>query len=251
MLQQMNQIDRQDFVTDIVTKDYRTASVFTKYDIDFCCGGKFSLDKACFIKGLKVEEVKNALEDIVQLIPASNFLKFNRWNLDFLMNYITYTHHEYLKTVMSILKATIREFAKKHREKYEYLPELENTIEMLADEMLPRLIQEEQVIFPYIRQVEHAYKSKETYAGLMVRTLSKPVEEVMKHNHDVILKYLSRIKEITGNYTPPANACLTHKVNFSLLREMEYDLLQHLHLENDILFPKAIAMENELLLQIN
>jgi regulator of cell morphogenesis and NO signaling len=251
MIQQINQITENDFVTDVVTKDYRTAAVFRKYGIDYCCGGKFPLDKSCLLRGLDVQDLIKDLENAIQHFPVSDSIKFTEWNLDFLMDYIMHIHHEYLKTTLPLLAVSLREFVEKHRIKYSYLPELQNIFEKLVNEMLPYLTQEEKIIFPYIRRMEYAYNSKETYAGLMVRTLSKPVEEVMKHNHDAIAKYLSQLRKLTNNYTPPENACTNHKVNFSMLREMDYDLLQHLHLENDILFPKAIAMENELLLQIN
>jgi regulator of cell morphogenesis and NO signaling len=94
--------------------------------------------------------------------------------------------------------------------------------------------------------MEYAYNNKEAYAGLQVRTLSKPVEELIKHNHDLMTEYLQRIREITGNYEPPAGACIAHKVVYALLDELDRDLSQHLYLENDILLPKAIAMEKEL-----
>ena len=94
--------------------------------------------------------------------------------------------------------------------------------------------------------MEYAYNNKEAYAGLLVRTLSKPVEELIKHSHGLMTEYLRRIREITGTYTPPASACTTHKVVYALLGEIDRDLWQHLHLENDILLPKAIAMEKEL-----
>ncbi len=251
MLQQMIQISENDFVTDIVTKDYRTAMVFRKFGIDYCCGGKFPLEKACHLRGLDVHEVINDLQDAVQHLPVSASLKFTEWNLDFLMDYIIHVHHEYLKTTLPLMTISIREFVENHREKYSYLTDLQTIFEKLDNELLPHLNQEEKIIFPYIRQMEYAYNNKEAYAGLLVRTLSKPVEEVMKHNHETTAKYLSQLRALTNSYTPPPNACTNHKVNYAMLREMDYDLTQHLHLENDILFPKAIAIENELLLQIN
>jgi regulator of cell morphogenesis and NO signaling len=250
MLQYLNQINSGDLVSEIVTKDYRTAMIFRKYGIDFCCGGRLSLEKACTVRGLDTETIKNDLESSIKQIRVYHALKFNEWNLDFLMDYIMHVHHEYLKTILPLLNTSIREFADKHREKYQYLPQLENLFGKLVEEILPHLKKEEEDTFPYIRQMEYAYNNKEAYAGLLVKTLSKPVEEVIKHNHDLMTKYLDRIREITGNYTPPANACTTHKVNYGMLSELDKDLLQHLSLENDILLPKAIAMENELLHQI-
>jgi regulator of cell morphogenesis and NO signaling len=103
------------------------------------------------------------------------------------------------------------------------------------------------VIFPYIKQISHAYQSSEPYAALLVRTLRKPVEEMMHREHEQVMDYLRLSREITSNYVPPADACVTHRVCFSQLQELDNDLVQHVHLETDILFPKALAMEKELL----
>lgn len=251
MLQQLNRINKEEFVTEIVTKDYRAAVTFWKYGIDFCCGGRLPLEKACAARGLDAEIVRDNLEDTIRYISMYNALKFKEWDLDFLMDYIIRVHHDYLKTILPLLNISVQEFVERHQEKYTYLPELKSIFVKLVKEILPHLSQEEEVTFPYIRQMEYAYNNKEAYAGLLVRTLSKPVEEIIKHNHELMENYLNRIREITSNYAPPQNACTTHKVNYSMLRELDTDLLQHLHLENDILLPKATAIENELLHQIS
>ena len=246
MLQQLNRISEADFVSDIVTKDYRTAVVFWKYDIDFCCGGRLPLEKACVARDLNLQSVKQELEEVVQQGSIAYRLKYSEWNLDFLMDYIIHIHHAYLKTTLPLLRIRIQEFVTRHQGKYSYLTELMDIFRKLEMETWPHLSQEEEIAFPYIRQMEYAYNNKEAYAGLLVRTLSKPVEELIKHNHGLMTEYLRRIREITGTYTPPASACTTHKVVYALLGEIDRDLWQHLHLENDILLPKAIAMEKEL-----
>lgn len=98
-----------------------------------------------------------------------------------------------------------------------------------------------------MRQISHAYESKESYASLLVRTLRKPVEDLMHHEHDTLKKVLTRFRSLTNNYMAPDNACTSHRVAFSLLQELDDDIVQHLYLENEVLFPKAIAMEKELL----
>jgi regulator of cell morphogenesis and NO signaling len=113
--------------------------------------------------------------------------------------------------------------------------------------MMPHLLQEEEIIFPYITQIAHAYHNKESYAGLLVRTLRKPVEKIMHHEHELVSKSLAEMRRLTNEYILPVGACVQHKVTFSKLLEIDNDLLQHMHLENDILFPRAIAMEQELL----
>ena len=107
--------------------------------------------------------------------------------------------------------------------------------------------QEEEIFFPYIKQIHHAYKHQESYARLLIRTLRKPLEEVMIKEHEATGVNLNKLRAITNNYTPPDNACITHKITFAKLKELDKDLVQHIHLESNILFPKAIAMEQELL----
>ncbi|HPN59857.1 MAG TPA: hemerythrin domain-containing protein, partial [Chitinophagaceae bacterium] len=120
-------------------------------------------------------------------------------------------------------------------------------VSFLDKTMIPHLLQEEEVIFPYIRQISHAYESKESYASLLVRTLRKPVEDLMHDEHNSIGKTLTQLRELTNNYTAPENACTSHRLAYSLIKELDDDLVQHIYLENDILFPKAISMEKELL----
>jgi regulator of cell morphogenesis and NO signaling len=146
------------------------------------------------------------------------------------------------------LQDYVDRFADGHRKKYNYLDELQQSVIQLNRMFLPHMVQEEEIIFPYIRQIGHAYYSRESYASLLVRTLRKPVEEIMAHEHETTGRIMHRMREITNNYTPPENACLSHKVTFLKLKEVDNDFSQHLHLENNILFPKAIAMEKELLL---
>ena len=241
-------INPSSFVTDIVTHDYRTADIFRKYNIDFCCGGKWALDTACTNRGLDTNEVLVELEKIVYRPDSKAAIEFDEWDIDFLTDYIFNVHHRYLKKALPSVKEHVTLFLNEHKIKYPELGELELIIRRLMKEIPPHMLQEEEIIFPYIKQIHHAYNNNESYARLLVRTLRKPVEEVMIGEHQSVMKHLNRMRELTNNYTPPANACLTHKVTYSKLKELDNDLVQHIHLETNILFPKAIAMEKELLM---
>lgn len=243
----MKHIETQSFVPDIVSGDYRTAAVFRKYGIDFCCGAKLPLEMACAARGIDTDSVKEDLEKVTQNITVSNMLKFDEWGLVFLTDYIVHVHHDYLRAILPGAMESMQLFAKGHQKKYDYLAELCDSFCKLGNEMLVHIQQEEEVIFPYIRQIVHAYENRESYASLLVRTLRKPVEAMRKHEHEVIFRSLQQIRELTHNYELPANACTSHKVNLLTLQEIDNDLIQHLHLENNILFPKAIMMEQELL----
>lgn len=240
-------VNRDASVADIVRNDYRAADVFRKYNIEYCCGGKYSLHVACQMNGVNEQQVVHDLEEAMREVNTSNTLNFNEWHIDFLTDYIVNVHHQYLRKALPQLQDYVSRFSDGHRNKYSYLEELQRLVTQLNRIFLPHLQQEEEIIFPYIRQIGHAYYSRESYASLLVRTLRKPVEDIMAHEHEVTGKMMHRMRELTDNYTAPENACLSHKVTFLKLKEVDNDLVQHLHLENNILFPKAIAMEKELL----
>ncbi len=240
-------ISADSFVTDLVRQDYRTARVFKKHGIDFCCGGKWPLRLVCEMRGLDFADLKSELENATRTIRLSNVTGFDTWKIDFLTDYITNIHHHYLRESLPQIKDHLTAFVESHHKKYPYLKDLCEEFMHLYNESFPHLDQEEKILFPYIRQIAHAYESNETYAGLLVRTLRKPVENVMKHEHESISTVVFKFRELTDNYTAPANACISHQVALSLLKELDDDLVQHLYLENEILFPKAIAMEKELL----
>jgi regulator of cell morphogenesis and NO signaling len=240
-------INENSFVSDIVTRDYRTADVFRKYDIEYCCGGKWSLDAVCMMKGLEVESLKKELERATRDIQVSNSLRFDEWQIDFLADYIVNIHHDYLKQAMPEIKKMLRGFVEEHAKKYPYLTELESAFLQLNREVFPHMKQEEEILFPYIKQIYHAHNSRESYASLLVRTLRKPVEEVMAKEHESAMKHIHKMRSLTQGYTAPEKACVSHRVCYFKLKELDNDLSQHIHLENNILFPKAIAIEKELL----
>jgi len=247
MFRNIYKIEPSSFVTDIVTHDYRTAEVFRKYDIDFCCGGKWPLDIACQNKSLNTEEIIEELNKIVQQSASNTALEFDSWEVDFLTDYILNVHHRYLEKALPEIHEQTTKFLDGHRKKFPELEELEIILKKFMKEIPPHMKQEEEIFFPYIKQIHHAYKHRESYARLLIRTLRKPLEEVMLKEHETTGSNLHRLRTITDNYTPPENACLTHKVTFAKLKELDKDLVQHIHLESNILFPKAIAMEQELL----
>lgn len=234
-------------VTDLVTRDYRTSYVFRKYGIDYCCGGKMPLQTACNLRGLDIALIKNELTEIIRNIQVSTFTDFRAWNTDFLVDYLINVHHAYLVKAFPDLIETLDRFVNGHKLKYPFLFQLLETVYKLRDDLLPHLEHEEKIIFPYIKQIAHAYENNESYASLLVKTLRKPIEAMMTQEHEYISRHLHILRDLTDNYTPPANACVSHKVSFLKLKELDEDLAQHFFLENEILFAKTIQMEKELL----
>lgn len=240
-------INNESLVTDLVKQDYRTSSIFRKYGIDYCCGGKMPLQMACNIHGLDIDVIKNELTDIVRNLQVSTTTNFKEWGTDFLVDYLINVHHYYLFKTFPDLIETVERFVNGHQAKYPFLGQLLETVYKLRDDLLPHLEHEEKIIFPYIKQIAHAYENSESYASLLVKTLRKPVEAMMMQEQEYISDYLYILRDLTNNYTPPSNACVSHKVSFLKLKELDDDLVQHLFLENEILFAKTIQMEKELL----
>ncbi len=240
-------IDGSLCAADIVKSDYRTAKVFKRYGIEYCCGIKFPIKLICENKGIEYVELESELVRARRQISVSNQLNFEDWKIDFLTDYIINVHHEYLRKSLPVMEDQLNKFIIENQKKYPFLVELGTQFTALQKMMIPHLEQEEAIIFPYIRQISHAYESKETYASLLVRTLRKPVEAMMHHEHESLEKIILQFRKLTENYTAPDNACTSHRLAFSYLKELDDDLVQHLYLENELLFPKAIAMEKELL----
>jgi regulator of cell morphogenesis and NO signaling len=233
-------------VSDIVRSDYRTADVFKKYGINYCCSGQISLAEACNVRNIDADLLVQELENAARDIYVPNGLQFAQWKLEFLIDYIVNVHHAYLNLVLPSLDASMLSFIEGHRKKY---PELEK-IYFLFQELLLMLTahnrHEEEIIFPYIKQIESTYRRKESYGNLFVRTLRKPLSNI-EREHAVITTLLLELQSLTNNFQFPETACTNHQVIYNKLRAFHNDMVQHKHLENNILFPRAIDLERELL----
>lgn len=239
----------QDFnktVSDIVLSDYRTAEVFRKYGISYCCSNKESLLETCTSRNLNYNTILEELSDATKNISVPNTLEFSRWKIDFLIEYIVNVHHAYMVMSVPALEAALVSFIEEHKKKSQVI----NKVLFLFREMSVLLMthhrHEEEIIFPYIKQIESTYRRKEIYGNLFVRTLRKPLSNIEKE-HDVILSILKQIQSLTNNYTCPENGCANQCYIYRKLEEFHNDMVQHTHLEDDILFPRAIEMEKELL----
>jgi regulator of cell morphogenesis and NO signaling len=240
-------IDENACAADIVKKQYKTAAIFKQHGIEYCCGGKWPLKMVCETKGLNTNELLNQLHEASRNISVAPSLSFANWNIDFLTDYIVNIHHEYLRQALPAVATQLNKFVQEHSRKFPHLAEVETHFDKLHTTMIPHLLQEEEIIFPYIKQIAHAYESRESYASLLVRTLRKPIEDIMHHEHTLLEKILYHFRTLTNSYTPPEACCTSHRLSFSLLRELDDDLVQHMYLENEILFPRAVSMEKELL----
>jgi len=241
------EINKKSLVADIVAKDYRTADVFRRYGIGYCCGGKWPIDIACEMQGVDADTLRAELETVVRNIQISSQINFADWDTRFLIDYIINVHHSYLKKTLPGMQVMLEEFAIEHVKKYPFLEELEQQFKGLQKKLLQALEEEEKETFPYIQQLINAYKNKDSYGALYLRTLRKPVEDAMFKGHVVISDIITSIRHLTNQYNTPENVCTSHKVVLARLKELDMDIMQHLFLEKSILFPRAIAMEKEIL----
>jgi len=234
-------------VSEIVRSDYRTSDIFKKYGINYCCGGNTTLNEACKVQKIEASVIQQELESITKNLVIPSSIRFDEWELDFLVDYIVNVHHAYLKQTLPVLRNTLQTFASNHRDKYPFLDKVSEVYEELASLLLEHLEEEEQKIFPYIKQINSTHRRKETYGRLFVKTLSKPLTQVLASGHRHISALLSQLRELTKGYRFEADACTNHQVVFQKLKELDVDITHHEHLENNILYPKALHLEKELL----
>ncbi|MEW6467636.1 MAG: iron-sulfur cluster repair di-iron protein [Bacteroidota bacterium] len=232
-------------VGELVAKDFRKAEIFKKYGIDFCCGGKKSVEKVCREKGIDLGKLEAELSrlDSSSVPPSQNF---DNWELDFLADYIVNTHHRYILQSIPNLLAWAEKVARVHGDANPETKEIYKLFLLAVDELNRHMMKEEQVLFPYIRQMVARARSGAKLDQPPFGSVENPVR-MMEHEHDSVGEIFHTISGLSGNYNPPEYACNTYRVLYSKLNEFEDDLHQHIHLENNVLFPKAIELERSIL----
>lgn len=228
-------------VGDIVAEDYRKAEVFKKFGIDFCCGGKNTVEFVCKKHGVNRAELETELASVSgQSRQATH--DFKNWNLPFLIDYIINVHHKYVTEKVGLIHQYAQKVAKVHGHAAPENVEITRLFSALKDELLLHLQKEEKVLFPYIKQMQNAFDTKTQLPSPHFGTAQNPIN-MMEHEHENAGGIMAKIRELSNDFTPPEWACNTYKVLYNLLHEFESDLHQHVHLENNILFPKAIELE--------
>ncbi len=217
----------------LVANNFKTASVFSKYQIDFCCGGKRTLAEACTQKGINVNEVMN---DLNLLSKTNNdVMPFNEMSSSDLISYIIIHHHFYTKQHMPIILEHLQKVAFKHGEKFTYMPKIAQLFEALHVDMLQHMHKEETILFPAIKELtQQKTVDVESSSNFILQII-----ENMEAEHTTAGDMLASIKELTNNFTPPEEACTTFRISLQELQDFETNLHQHVHLENNILFNRV------------
>jgi regulator of cell morphogenesis and NO signaling len=223
----------------IVNNNHQAASVFEKYHLDFCCKGKRTLKEACEESNLELNTIITDLENISGA-RGKDELEFTSFSLAQLVEYIVETHHSYVKKEMPALLGYLQKIASKHGERHPELLRIFEIFEAIKEEMELHMKKEELILFPRIKEMEKLVNEKKEIQ-VNHTYLQSPVT-IMEQEHDHAGRMLEEIRELTHNYEPPADACTTYRLSYAALQAFELDLHRHVHIENNILFPKALQL---------
>jgi regulator of cell morphogenesis and NO signaling len=237
------EVDQNQIIGKLVARDYRTASIFKKYEIDFCCQGNRTIADAVENENLNLEAV---LCDL-QLVAESNeiTMDFISWPLDVLTDYIEKKHHRYVDARSLEIKQYLNKICSVHGEHHPELFEIQQQFNAAAGELAAHMKKEEFILFPFIRKLAKASHENGSFNMPTFGSIQS-LMALMQQDHQTEGERFRKIEELSDNYTPPEDACNTYRLSLSLLREFEQDLHLHIHLENNILFPGAIELEKEL-----
>jgi regulator of cell morphogenesis and NO signaling len=227
-------------VGQLAVKDIRKAEVFKKYGIDFCCGGKKTVRQACAEKGIDATRIEQELQQVTKQVQAGRN-SFNEWEIDFLCDYIINMHHNYVRKYLPELQAYATKVAQVHGNRHAELLEIKDLVLLIKQELEAHLEEEEQVLFEYVKTIANAKKQQ---IALVNQHQNLPVLiDALEKDHDLVGRAFDKIRTLTNGYLLPQDACASYTLLYRLLEEFEEDLHMHIHLENNLLFPKAIEME--------
>lgn len=227
-------------VAEVVSSNIKTADVFKKNGIDFCCGGNVKVNEICAKKGVNYDLLKRSILELDQIIDKRE--DYNSWELDFLADYIVNMHHNYVKEANNLIEQYASKVAKVHGHYYTEAIEIYELFQSISHELNMHMHKEEMILFPYIKHLAKVERDETSFEQAPFGTVRNPIQ-MMHHEHDDAGDIIKKIATLSNDFTPPEGACNTFKALYAKLEEYQDDLFQHIHLENNILFPKAIEAE--------
>jgi len=236
-------LDTSKTVREVALNNPAATWVFEKFGIDYCCGGNKSLEQACGEANLKIQQVLESLESA--LTAADGRHDGKEWLTEPLADLIAHiknTHHKYTRGETARLRPLFDKVCNVHGDKHPELLQLRHDFHALAQELSTHMMKEEMVLFAYMERMEEAVVAGEPVLPAPFGTVNNPVA-MMMHEHDSAGNLLHSMRDLSSGYQAPASACVSYKTLYSALAEFERDLHQHIHLENNVLFPRAIEME--------
>ncbi len=231
-------------VGSIVAEDYRAAAVLTKYGIDFCCKGGRSVQEVC--DKMKIDQAKLA-EDITTLLArdARSAEDVRMWPLDKLADHVETVHHRYVEERGPIIRQYLDKLCKVHGERHPELFTINEEFNTCTGAMAMHMKKEELILFPFVRNLARSERSGVPFKTPRFGTVENPVKAMMEDHNDEGERF-ARMHAVSGDFTVPADGCSTYAAAFAMLKEFEEDLHLHIHLENNIMFPRAVALEKQL-----
>ena len=228
-------------VREIALEQPTSIRVFEQFGIDYCCGGRKPLSEACMAGNLEVNAVIAALEAAAKK-PAPDIENWTDKSLESLISHIVTTHHVYVKRELPRLAQLAEKVVNRHGATKLELPIIAAALGQLDNELTQHLTKEETVLFPYVTSLEKSVSQGTARPQSCFGTVANPIA-MMSEEHDAAGSLIAEIRRLSKNFTTPEDACPTFHAFYDGLREFEQDLHQHIHLENNILFPRAIELE--------
>ena len=228
-------------VREIVTNDFRTAAVFHNHHIDFCCGGAQPLGDACRAAGADTSQVLDELRRVVA-DPSSMAPNFAVWTPNELIDYIVTTHHAYVRRALPTIAAHTEKIARVHGTRHPELADVARLFAAVVEDMTSHMWKEEQILFPFIAALATAAAEERAAPAAPFGSVENPIR-MMEMEHETAGGALARIRELTNGYAEPADGCTTYAITLKELEAFERDLHAHVHLENNVLFPRARALD--------
>lgn len=236
-------INSQSTVREVALQVPESTRLFERLKIDYCCGGNQPLAQACAAAGVDVGDMMGMLEGVSQSsAEEKSDIAFQNASLPDLIKHIVETHHVFTKSEMERLQSLVDKVLNAHGGNH---PELVHVSELwlqLCSDLKPHMFKEEQILFPYIVAMTQAAEHNQATPFAPFGTVNNPIRMMMKE-HDTAGQILRELRALTCDYKVPADACISYQTLYAALENFEKDLHQHIHLENNILFPKASDME--------
>ena len=238
-------INSETTVRDVALQMPESTRLFEKLKIDYCCGGNRPLAEACASAGIDINNVMEILAQVTKSNSEDAALSFRDAPLPELITHILDTHHVFTKSEMERLQSLVEKVIEAHGANHPELIRLGELFTQLCADLKPHMFKEEQILFPYIVAMTRAAERNQAGPFAPFGTVNNPIRMMMME-HDTVGLILRELRALTSGYKAPAGACISYQTLYQALEHFEKDLHQHIHLENNILFPKALELENTL-----
>jgi regulator of cell morphogenesis and NO signaling len=228
-------------VRDVAINSPQATRVFEKLKIDYCCGGDRELGEACDNAGVKLETLEQMLAGTGTLVNDSR-PDFQKLSPAQLIKYILDTHHVFTITELARLEALMTKVVSAHGKNHSELLAVETLLKELSEDLTRHMLKEEQILFPFVVELEQSRLQDRRAPFAPFGSVNNPIR-MMMFEHDTAGEVLRELRKLTSDFTVPADGCFSYQTLYQALEAFEQDLHQHIHLENNILFPQAVAME--------